>query len=119
MPQVGEFCWDDLATTDLEAAKAFYQTVFGWSARPMEQDPGMLVFHRPDGGMVASAMPVPAPGVPSHWATYVAVADLAAARARVAELGGKVVRDEIPVPGIGRFAIVQDPTGAFLRLFEG
>jgi hypothetical protein len=57
--------------------------------------------------------------VPSHWAVYVAVEDLATARAKALELGGKVLRDEIAIPGIGTMAIVQDPTGAHVRLFQG
>jgi predicted enzyme related to lactoylglutathione lyase len=114
----GEFMWDALVASDVEAARAFYEAVFGWTSKPAGQMPHHHVFSRPDGVQVASVGPLAAPGVPSHWATYVVVPDLAAARAKVAELGGQVVRDEVPLPGLGTYAVIQDPTRAHLRVFQ-
>lgn len=50
-------------------------------------------------------------GVPPHWMNYFAVADVAAAANRAAELGGKAMMPPMDFPG-GRFAILQDPQGA-------
>lgn len=60
----------------------------------------------------------PPPGVP-HWMTFVVVANLEAANAKVAELGGKVMMAKMAVPGMGAFSVIQDPTGAAIGLFEG
>ena len=57
---------------------------------------------------VASIAEVPA-GTPSHWLTYVAVDKLAAANERAKKLGGSILMEAIPVPGIGTFSIIQDP----------
>ena len=46
------------------------------------------------------------------------VARLAASRERVKTLGGRVLEPEIPVPSFGRIALVSDPFGVELGLFE-
>jgi predicted enzyme related to lactoylglutathione lyase len=56
--------------------------------------------------------------IPDHWMAYVAVADIEATAAKVEGLGGKVC---VPVTdiGIGRFAVINDPVGAYLSVFQG
>jgi predicted enzyme related to lactoylglutathione lyase len=68
--------------------------------------------------MVASITPAP-PGAPTHWLTYVVVDDLAAARVRVTNNGGKVISEEHVVPGIGTFFGATDNVGATICLFKG
>lgn len=116
-PEVGDFCWESLASSDVEKAKAFYGEVYGWKATAF--GPNMTTFGVAEGmeGQVADVMAAP-PGVPSHWVSNVVVAKLADSRARAEKLGGTVMVPEIAVPGIGLIAIVQDPTGAVLALFE-
>lgn len=115
-PPVGTFCWDQLGTSDIDSATAFYEKVFAWSKGPFEGTDQMWVFMRGD-KPAASLMQAPE-GVPPHWLTYVVVEDLAASRAKVTELGGKVMMEEIPVPGIGKFAVIADNIGAHIALFE-
>lgn len=114
-PGVGEFCWEQLQTTDVDAAVAFYTDAFGWTTHAFPGGP-MQVFKAGDVD-VASIMAAP-PGVPAHWIDYVVVPDLADARARAERLGGKVMVEAIPVPNIGTFAVVQDPVGAYICPFE-
>ncbi len=113
-PKVGEFCWEHLNTSDLEAAKVFYGKVFGWEVGTNE---GGLSVLKLGGEMIASITPAEA-GAPSHWLTYVVVDDLAAARERVVSNGGKVLAEEHVVPGIGRFAVVSDNAGVVICPFQ-
>jgi hypothetical protein len=115
-PEVGEFCWESLASTDLAKAKSFYQAVYGW--KPSDFN-GMTVFGVGEGmeNQVADLMPAP-PGAPSFWGSHVVVAKVADARARVTKLGGKIVMEEIAVPNIGLISVVQDRQGATISLFE-
>lgn len=115
-PKPGEFCWESLAATDVEQAKAFYQEVYGWRASDFN---GMTVLGVGEGmeNQVADVMPAPA-GAPAYWASHVVVEDLAQARTRAQRLGGSVLVEEIAVPGIGLIAIVQDPQGAGISLFQ-
>ncbi len=119
MPGLGAFCWDSLTTSDVAGAKAFYNTVYGWTTEAFGPDEaGVFVFKRPDGNQVASLSTAPE-GMPTAWLTYVAVADLEAANVAVEKAGGKVFERRIDIPGIGAMSIVQDPQGAVISAFQG
>ncbi len=109
MPVFGEFCWDSLSTTDVEAAKAFYAGVIGWEA-------GDGVFKMGE-KMEASFEQAP-PGVPAAWLTHVFVEDMAATRTKAEGLGAKVLMAEVPAGPWGSFAVIQDPAGGVISLFQ-
>lgn len=121
MPKVGEFCWDELMTTDPAAAGAFYASVFGWEPSSVDMGGGMTytLLNRPGtkgpngqpigaGGMMKSP-----PGMPhSFWMAYVAVDNADAASERATRHGGKVMVPPTDIPNVGRFACWSDPQGA-------
>ncbi len=119
----GTFCWVDLATTDPAAAKAFYGSLFGWTAADTATGDGdtyrMLQL---DGDDVAALSELDAArlqqGVPPHWFHYVAVGDADQATARAGELGGTVLNGPFDVGDSGRMAVIQDPTGAVLAVWQ-
>lgn len=119
----GRFVWYELMTTDVGGAKAFYGDVLGWTFKDVPM-PGMTytLAHAGD-AQVAGLMDIPpdakAMNVPPNWTGYVAVADVDASAAQLSGLGGKIVRPPEDIPGVGRFAIVTDPQGAYLALFRG
>jgi len=108
----GAFTWAELQTTDQAAAAAFFGKVFGWQASAEDMGPGMqmTMFSLGD-DVVASAMDVPMPGIPSHWQIYFGVDDCDAACAKVTEMGGKILMPPMDSPP-GRMAAVTDPAGA-------
>jgi predicted enzyme related to lactoylglutathione lyase len=112
--QPGSFIWNELDTRNIEAAKPFYQHVFGWTAKT-SNDGGMSYTEwQLDGRSIAGGMQmgdqIPA-DVPPHWLTYFAVQDCDAAVAKAQELGGKVLMPAMDMPGM-RFAVLSDPQGA-------
>jgi predicted enzyme related to lactoylglutathione lyase len=111
----GNFCWDQLNTTDLDAAAAFYQTVVGWTKT--STGPEMGVFNYSDKAE-ASLMVVPQ-GVHPHWLTYIAVDNLAEATQKAEKLGAKVMMANESAGEWGNFSVIQDPVGAFIALFRG
>lgn len=118
----GLFVWYELMTGDVTAAKAFYAAVVGWNMQDVPM-PGATytVLSAGDtqvGGLMALPADARAAGVTACWVGYVAVEDVDAAAVRVQELGGAVHRAPADIPGIGRFAVVADPTGATLHLFR-
>lgn len=113
-PPLGSFCWETLSTTDPEAAMAFWQELAGWSRSDFA---GMATMNAATGPV--ADVQLAQEGVPSHFMTFVAVADLDATVARVAGLGGSVIAPLIPVPGVGRMGILRDPQGAVLGVFQG
>jgi predicted enzyme related to lactoylglutathione lyase len=118
-PAHGTICWNELVTRDTHAAAKFYTELVGWKAIDSGM-PGMTytVFKAHDkdlGGMMAMPAEIPAE-VPSHWMTYIAVDDVDASAKRVTELGGNIIHGPQDVPSVGRFCIIQDPTGAVITL---
>lgn len=118
----GTFCWFECATRDLEGLKAFYGDIFGWTAKTETMSGNMqyTLLHRGE-DQVAGLMAMEGESwgeIPDHWMAYVAVADIEATVAKVEGLGGVVC---VPVTdiGIGRFAVINDPVGAYLSVFQG
>lgn len=109
----------ELATTDLDKAKSFYQSLFDWKLSEMDMGGGetytlINVGDGTGGGM----MKHPMPGAPSAWLAYVGVDDVAAATAQAKSLGATIFRDVTEVPNVGSFSIIIDPTGAMLAMFQ-
>lgn len=114
----GAMAWNDLLTTDVEAAREFYAPLFGWEIDPVPGSGGRYhVIKGPDGSN-GGMMPLPMEGIPCFWQPYFAVESLDAARARVGELGGRVLTEPTPVPS-GAFVAVLDPHGAAFSLLAG
>lgn len=117
----GTIGWNELATRDPAAAKAFYPAVFGVEAAAWERENGEYtvwnVGGRAVGGLIEMNENWPA-GIPSHWMTYFVVADAGAAAAQIKQLGGIVHVEPFEVPGVGRIAVVTDPQGAAFSIIE-
>jgi predicted enzyme related to lactoylglutathione lyase len=114
----GTFCWDELHTKDMAAAKNFYGNLFGWTGKG-EADGGEAYWHwkhadKEIGGMTSHTG---GPSVPSQWLAYVAVSDVDVVTDRAASLGGKVMMPAMGIPNVGRFSMVEDPTGAVFSPF--
>jgi uncharacterized protein len=117
----GTFCWVELATTDQEAAKRFYGRLFDWTAEDLPIGEGRTYTMLRQGGRDAGALfrlGAHESGVPPHWNSYVAVESAAAAAAKVGELGGEVLEGPFDVMDVGRMAVVRDPQGAILAVWE-
>ncbi|MGD9608865.1 MAG: VOC family protein [Desulfovibrionaceae bacterium] len=116
----GAFSWNELMTTDVESAKAFYTGLLGWELedKPMPEQGMTYTLVKVEGKPVAGIMPRPAEvgDMPPLWGSYVTVADVDAAAKKAVELGGRVYKEPEDIPGVGRCCVVGDPQGAFLAL---
>jgi uncharacterized protein len=117
MAQHGSFYWNELMTPDPAAAASFFAALTGCRIDTMPMPEGeyrvMVLGDRPAGGIMGLA-----PGMPEGWFSYMAVDDVEASCAKVLELGGKVHKQPFEVSGVGRIAIVADPTGAALGIIK-
>ncbi len=113
--QPGKFSWNELVTTDVESASAFYTNLFGWSTVPFGQH--YILFNNGDQS-VAGLMKSPQPGRPAQWIAYVSVEDVDASVAKALDLGGRIVVPPMDIPEVGRIAVAQDPQEALIGLFR-
>lgn len=107
-------CWNEVMSSDRPKAAAFYSALIGWSTSPMPMPEGeYTVFMSGEAARAGCMQITPAMGpVPPSWMTYFAVADCDATAKRAKELGGTVLKGPEDAPGIGRWAMLQDPQGA-------
>ena len=121
----GDFCWTEIACTDLSKCKPFYENVFGWNFKESKSTGDEMQYLEfsssgevyPDGAlyemkpeMFGGHMP------PAHIALYVAVDDVDAAVGKAKGLGATVSFGPYDIPNVGRFAVITDPTGANISM---
>src|SRR5262245_7849072 len=82
----GVFVWDELGTTDVDAAQKFYETVFGWTTVDMGAEYGGYRIFQIGETRIAGVMALPDPAMPAGWQPYVAVDDVDATTAQASEL---------------------------------
>jgi predicted enzyme related to lactoylglutathione lyase len=119
-PKIGHCAWNELATNDPEAAKAFYGAQFGWSKDgEMDMGPmGKYEFLKASGGRLALGAVMPKmPEMPvSMWTFYFRVPDIEAAVATIKANGGAILQEPMEIPG-GEFSLnAMDPQGASFGL---
>jgi predicted enzyme related to lactoylglutathione lyase len=112
--------WVDHASGDPAGAAAFYGALFGWTTQDrMPPDaPGHYFMCELRGREVAAVGSHPEEGAQPVWNTYVAVADADAAAERARTAGGTVLDGPFDVFEAGRMAVVRDPGGAVVFLWQ-
>lgn len=115
----GRFFWNELHTTDTAKALAFYGEVVGFSSRAMDMGPGGTyhVLERNGIGRGGATNQL-APGASPYWLPYVFVDDPDATLATAQKLGATIQVGPEDIPGVGRFGVLQDPTGAMLAVMK-
>lgn len=121
--EIGRFCWLDLAASDAERARVFYAGLFGWSAYDREANGGVFTRLRLGERNIGSLYQLQRAhlerGVPSHWTPYVQVVDVVATVRRAAMAGAQVLVPPLRIDGLARIAIIVDPVGAHVGLWQG
>jgi predicted enzyme related to lactoylglutathione lyase len=114
--------WAELWTHDTEEAEEFYTKVIGYELEDVEVGAEHYSVFALDGKRDAGLVHLEQPEIAPRWAPYVGVSDLRAILVRVWQLGGKVLREpaEITseVAGAKRVALIADPTGGALFLYQ-
>lgn len=118
----GRIVWHDMMTPDVDASKQFYGAVFGWTYEPMP-GPKRYEIYSYRGTQFGGFMPfmedMKGMNIPPHWMTYFAAPHVDAMAEQVKALGGRIEHGpEDILPDIGRFAVAQDPQGAYFVLFQ-
>lgn len=117
---MSKFVWYDLMTPDMAASAKFYSHVVGWNVADGGM-PGMDYWIITQGAnQIGGIMPPPptAVGMPPLWNGYIHADNVDAAAAKAISLGGSMFQEPMDIPGVGRFAVISDPTGATFLLFK-
>ncbi|MFE9099245.1 VOC family protein [Actinomadura geliboluensis] len=117
---VGTPNWLDIGIPDLERAKTFYGTLFGWQFLDAGPDAGHYNLCQVRGESVAGMMRNPDDQPDEYWwCVYFAADDCDGLVKRATDAGGEVVVPAMDVMDLGRMAILKDPQGAQFGLWQG
>ncbi len=116
--------WNELLTTDSDAAAAFYENVLGATSEKMSMEDTSLpmdytclkVGETFTSGIIRITEEMGS--MPPNWFVYFMTENVDVSASKCQSLGGSIISAPQAAPGFGRFAIVQDPQGAAFGLFE-
>jgi uncharacterized protein len=124
MHRPNSFTWGELSCLEIEAAKDFYGSVFGWQGQtgPSAQGSTYTEFFlpgvdQPVAGMVQTNELWPE-DLPPHWMIYFAVADTDQIAGGIVKLGGTVSVAPFDRADVGRIAMLKDPEGAAFAVLQ-
>lgn len=109
----GAPCWIDLSTSDRARSNAFYGALFGWTVDDPGPEYGGYTNYLTDGVQVAGCMQA-MDGAPDAWGVYLSVPDAE----KVAANAPGVIAPAMPVMTLGTMAIVTDPGGAVIGVWQ-
>jgi hypothetical protein len=106
-------------TSDTDRSRAFYGELFGWTAEAPAEEFGGYFNYSKNGTLVAGCMASqPGMGVSDVWSVYLATDDARKTVDAAATNGGQVVAPVMEVADLGVMAVVVDPSGAAVGLWQ-
>lgn len=119
----GTFCWPELVASDTGKAKDFYSKLFGWNITdvPIGEDNvySMAAIGGREVGGIYQMWPEQAEqGIPTHWVSYVSVANVDEATEKAESLGANIIVEPMDVFDAGRMAVIMDPVGAVFSIWQ-
>ena len=109
----GQFVWEELTTTDLASASAFYAAVTGLTTAPAPFDATYTLLvgkAGPMGGLFPLPEAARAMGAPPNWLMYVGTPNVDKTVKQAASLGARVLKEPTDIPQAGRFAVDRKST---------
>ncbi len=111
-------CWVDVAAEDVDAARLFYEQLFGWQIPPGSEEFGGYSTCRLGENPVAGLSPTMSPEQRSAWMLYFATESADASIAAVIANGGTVIAAPMQVGALGTMALALDPSGCAFGLWQ-
>jgi hypothetical protein len=106
-------------TADVDASRAFYTELFGWTAaEPSEEFGGYFMFMKSDIPVAGCVGAMPDQSAPTEWSVYLAADDARITATDVVAEGGEILVPAMDVADLGTMAVVADPTGAKIGIWE-
>ncbi len=108
----------ELWSENPEKAADFYRKVFDWDIRHIPEMNYHLVETGGTGGINGGIMKPQRGPWPGKLAFYIDVDDIDAYGKKIQQAGGKLVVEKMDVPGVGQFALFEDPDGRVLGIWK-
>jgi len=111
--------WVELSTPDPAGSRDFYSKLFGWKIE-VSPDPqyGGYGMAKVGGKDAAGIGPKQNPQGPTAWGVYIGTSDADELSKKVQGAGGKVIAPVFDVGDMGKMAVFQDPSGAFISAWQ-
>jgi predicted enzyme related to lactoylglutathione lyase len=106
----------EIPAANTGTAGEFYQGLFGWKIMPVPEM-NYVMWEAGDGDEYGGFPEVSDENPAGQVLVYIASDDIDEDLEKVAQLGGKVVREKTEIPGMGWYGVFQDPTGNVLALY--
>lgn len=116
--KVGRFVWHEQVSPDPGQARDFYTQLFGWGTEVFE--PGEAGYTMiASGGQMHGGFGKAGEGAPPpHWLSHVRVENVEETVEKAKSAGGKLAAGPFEMGEVGRIAIITDPQGAFVGVYE-
>jgi uncharacterized protein len=108
----------EIPAQDRAAAGRFYQGLFGWELQDFPDMNYTTFATGVEGALGGGLNPVNENNPPGNVIVYISTENIQESLQKVELLGGCVVSQPMPIPGVGLFAFFKDPTGNTLALLE-
>jgi len=105
----------EIPTTDLEIEGLFLKNVFGWGFKAFGN--GYLLFNNYKGIMVGLRK-VDKVTAGDSTVFHVNITDIDAVLNKAKDNGGKVKREKTVIPAMGWYALINDPDGNTMGLYQ-
>jgi uncharacterized protein len=100
-----------------ERVSQFYADVFGWQIQAQPQMNYRYVHTQSERGINGGIIKPESGPMPGNMTFYIDVDDLAEYRLKIIEAGGRILVEEIDVPGMGSFSLFEDPEGRVVGIW--
>lgn len=111
-------CWVDAVHRDPVAAAEFYSALFDWECERSDSPDAHIVGRIRGLDVAGLGATDPGGSDVATWNTYVWASSADETTAAAVAAGGTVVTAPIDIPGAGRLAMVADPEGAIVGVWE-
>ena len=118
MTSNGRFVWFEYVSNDAPKAQGFFGELFGWSTKSVPMPDGAYtMIAAPDGTTIGGYSAAQGGGA-ACWLPYLLVPSAADQAAKVKSLGGAILKEPFKVADFATMAIVNDPLGATIALWQ-
>ena len=124
MHRPGRITWNELYTRQPQDSKKFYAALMGWKTVEMPVDETRTYTMFSDGSQPVAGLVEITPecgdgNIPTHWGSYINVVSLDETLTKAEKLGATVVLPATKVGKMGTMAVITDPQGGTIALWEG